>query len=488
LKGFSITESFGFSLAAGTSLRAEANGFFVVSPVPLRGLKVNESLFRLLEHLRDDGEAADYFSRNPALNQVNINQTLLTLVARGYLKLGKVPHPAIFPPVSVIIPVRDQPEDLLDCLKSLEKLDYPRDMLEIIVVDDGSKKPVSQIVASDNVKVICHEASQGPAACRNLGAQNARGAIFAFLDADCLAGENWLAEIVPFFQSAGVGAAGGYVDGYYFKGSLDRYEKTFSSLNMGKRLLIEAKSDSGFYVPTANFLVTREAFNATGGFNEPMRTGEDVDFCWRLRDLGYTLLYTPSGSIAHKHRNRLDRMLQRRAEYGMSEAVLYRAHRDKRKGFTVSPYAGLSFLALALSLLLLNPYPLCALPLLFAIDLWRKSITLKRYKMSLPFPSLVASALRSYLSFFYYTFFHLARYYLVLIISLGVFWYPVWIFAGLAILYTSFVDYFVKQPDLAYPVFLSYYLLEHLAYQVGVFWGCLKKGYFGSYLLSFRKA
>ena len=430
----------------------------------------------------------DYFSKNPALNSVNIYQLLLTLVARGYLKLDKIAPLAAFPPVSVIIPVRNQPEDFLDSLKSLEKLNYPKDALEIIVVDDGSRKEISQIITSDNVKVLRHEISLGPAACRNIGAQNARGDIFAFLDADCLAGENWLAENVPFIQAAGAGAVGGFIDGFYQKTSLDRYEKAFSPLNMGRRLLTEGSTDSGFYVPTANLLVTREAFNAVGGFKEEMRIGEDVDFCWRLRGKGFTLIYTPFGSVAHKHRNQLVRMLKRRADYGTSESVLYRAHRAKKKGFAVSLYAGLSFLALVLALLLLNPYPLCALPLLFGIDLWRKSVTLKKFKMSIPFPSLVFSALRSYLSFGYFAFFHLVRYYLVVIIGFGVLWYPLWILGALGMVWTSAVDYAVKKPDLLYPVFLFYYLLEHLAYQVGVFWGCLKTGYFGSYLLSFKKA
>jgi mycofactocin system glycosyltransferase len=456
--------------------------------VPLRLLRVNESLYRLLEHIRDGGELAVYFSRNPALNSVNTHQVLLSLVARGYLKLERIAPFAVFPRVSIIIPVRDQPKDLLDCLKSLGKLSYPGDRLEIIVVDDGSQKEVAQFIASDNIKVLRHEVSQGPAACRNIGARNATGDILAFLDADCLAGPNWLSETVPFVKAAGVGAVGGYVDGYYRDGFLDRYEKVFSSLNMGKRLILEAKTDSGFYVPTANFLVAREAFTAAGGFKEGMRIGEDVDFCWRLRDLGNAILYTPFGSVAHKHRNRLARMLKRRAEYGTSEAVLYRAHRDKKKGFAVSLYAGLSFLAFTLALLLLNPYPLSALPLLFAADLWRKSATLKKIKMSLPFPSLVSSALRSYLSFGYFAFFHLIRYYLVLIIGFGVLWYPLWIFGALGIIWTSTVDYAVKKPELLYPVFLFYYFLEHLAYQVGVFWGCLKTGYFGSYLLSFRRA
>jgi hypothetical protein len=46
----------------------------------------------------------------------------------------------------------------------------------------------------------------------------------------------------------------------------------------------------------------------------------------------------------------------------------------------------------------------------------------------------------------------------------------------------------VKKPRLPYPVFLFFYTLEHLAYQAGVFLGCLRERYFGSYRLSFRRA
>ncbi len=59
--------------------------------------------------------------------------------------------------------------------------------------------------------------------------------------------------------------------------------------------------------------------------------------------------------------------------------------------------------------------------------------------------------------------------------------------AGLAVIDTSITDYYVKRPKLAYPVFLFFYILEHLAYQAGVFIGCLKQGYFGSYRLSFNR-
>jgi mycofactocin glycosyltransferase len=481
-------KEFGFSPAAGTSLREDPDGFFLLSRLPVRILRLNRPLFRLLRHIRDGVGLPGFVNRNPGLDTGNLLNILLSLVSRGYLKLESLAEIDSYPRVSIIIPVRDQPGDLRECLASLADLHYPADLREIIVVDDGSKKDVSSIITSDNIRIIRLEKSQGPAAARNIGAGQAGGDILAFLDADCTAGENWLKEIVPFFRAASVGAVGGRVAGYYQKGFLDRYEATASSLNMGNRILLEGKSTSSFYVPTANMLVRRDIFMSTGGFRAGMRIGEDVDFCWRLRDLGHSLLYVPFGTVAHKHRHRLDKMLLRRARYGTSEAALYRSHRDKRKSLQIPLFSGLSFLALALAVLLSYPQPLGVIPAFFGLDLWRRSITTRKYKMGIASGQLCYSALRSFLSFFYFAFFHLARYYLVLLIGLGFWWCPFWIFGGLAIIYASIVDYLTKKPNLFYPIFLFFYLLEHLAYQLGVFWGCLKNGYFGSYLLRFRRA
>ncbi len=479
---------FGFSLAANTFLKENPHTYFLISQLPIRILRVNEPLFRLIEYIRDGDAISEFLARNPGFDRAKILKALLSLVAKGYLKLERIAEIEDLPTVSVVIPVRDQPGDLGECLLSLENLDYPRDRFEVIVVDDGSKKEVSSIITSSDIRVIRHEESQGPASCRNIGAESASGDVLAFLDADCMSGENWLKEIIPFFQVAGVGAVGGYVAGHYKDSLLDKYEEVSSSLNMGNRLLIEGKTEAGFYVPTANMLVTREAFTAAGGFKAGMYVGEDVDFCWRLRNLGYSLLYVPSGSVAHKHRNKLGRMLQRRSDYGTSEAVLYRTHRDKRKSFSISIFSGLSFLALAIAILLVNAWPIVPILVLFGVDVFRRYTTLFKFDIELPFAKVIYAILRSYVSSFHFAFFHLTRYYLILIFALGFLWYPFWIFGGLAVIYTSIVDYCVKKPGLLYPVFLFFYLLEHLAYQIGVFRGCVKQKYFGSYILSFRRA
>lgn len=481
-------KGFGFSLAPGSSLHENADGYFLISHRPVRILRLNRSLFHLIAYVHNGGELSEFVIQNPGLKMTSLLKILLSLVASGYLKLVRVAEIESFPLISIIIPVRDQADDLAECLHSLVNVDYPKDRLEIIVVDDGSRKKAATDITSPDIRIIRQEKSLGPATCRNIGAENARGDILAFIDADCMAGKNWLKEIVPFFQVVEVGAVGGYVEGYYRKSLLDRYEAIASSLNMGERIIIESKSTSGFYVPTANMLVDREAFKNAGSFQAGLYIGEDVDFCWRLKNLGLWLLYVPLGKVAHKHRNRLDRMLKRRLEYGTSEAGLYRAHRDKKKTFSVSIYSGLSFLSLALSILFMNPYPLIVIPILFVLSFQRTSTTIKKFKTGLSFPQIALASLRSHLSFFYFALFHLIRYYLLIIIALGIAWHPLWILGGLALIYTSIVDYYVKKPGLLYPFFLFFYLSEHLAYQVGVFWGCLKAKYFGSYLLSFKLA
>jgi len=85
-----------------------------------------------------------------------------------------------------------------------------------------------------------------------------------------------------------------------------------------------------------------------------MHVGEDVDFCWRMRDAGDDLLYVPAGTVRHKHRNRLGRFLRRRADYGTSEATLCRLHPRKKKVFQVPPLAVLRFLALCCAILLFS--------------------------------------------------------------------------------------------------------------------------------------
>jgi mycofactocin system glycosyltransferase len=473
-----------YKLRAGIRFEDRGDSSLVISEVPLNVVYASKRAVRILqlcngkrtlsEIAQEAGVAqeeelvfkiCDYFNKKAVL-ETSVTEN------RGY-----------FPSISIIIPTRDRAESLVECLESLYSQDYPSEQIEIIVIDDGSLDDTPKLVSSFPCTLLTNPKSRGQSYCRNIGAQQAKGEILAFLDDDCVAGRTWLKDLVPYFEWDSVGAVGGYVDGYSDQSLLDRYEKEFSRLNLGKYILRGAKDRTTFYVPTCNTLVRKKAFVETGGIRETMRLGEDVDFCWRMRDAGWQALYVPSGMVMHKHRNTLGKWLRRRADYGSSEAVLSKLHPQKRKTLQWRPLAAAAFLGLCFAIVFLNLIPLIVTGASFVAEATVKALRLHRKRIRISFGKVSFSVLRMYMSYFYMMSFHLSRYYLVLFLLLGFAFHSVWILAFAFLLLAASVDYSVKRPHLAFPPFLFYYILDHISYQLGVLAGCLRARSFRSYLI-----
>jgi len=477
---------FTIELAKGVELQEKEGRFSLVSQTPIRFMFLNKSLYEIVQavisglSLEEMGENKSPEKRTQMVNAV------FTLITKGYLNLKLNPEYKIeksgAPFVSVIIPVRNRPEDMKDCLTSLLNLNYPKEKLEIIVVDDGSTDETVNVVKLFGVRVVLNEESKGPAFSRNLGEKSAQGEILAFLDSDCTVHPDWLQEIIPFLKLTGIGAVGGFVASFFRESLIDRYEEAFSSLNLGRRIIFDADSSSNFYVPSCNLFVKRDVFREIGGFKPGMHLGEDVDLSWRIRGKGYALLYLPFGEVEHKHRNILGKMLKRRFEYGTSEADLYLNHPEKNKLFPVPLYAGLSAASVALGILLAIPY-LIMLNIFFILgDFRKKKNAIKGLKMDMPFSRILFSSFRSIGSFYYYFSFHLIRYYLSLMMLAGFIFPSIWFICTGALLVSSLVDFGLKKPRMNYLTFLVIYLLEHGVYQWGVIAGCWKQRFFKCYI------
>ncbi len=419
--------------------------------------------------------------------------TLFTLAAKGYVELKaknwqweKPPTEVDLPVITVIIPVKDRPEDIKDCLASLQLVKWPKEKLEIIVVDDGSTDHTPEVAASMGATVLRRQTSGGPSAARNLGAQHAKGEILAFLDSDCTVDETWLLELYPWVAAPGIGGVGGFVASYYNTSKLDRYEEAMSSLSMGKRLLYEGPGKGNFYVPTCNLLVKKSVYEEAGGLNPEMHLGEDVDLCWRLRERGYGLLYVTVGRAWHKHRNALGQMLKRRMQYGTSESDLYKRHPDKKKLFPLPATSLAFYLGLLLTLLLLQPWCLSVSAAGLIAAYIRKRRLCQNLNQPVGFGELWGVVCRSALAFCYYLSFHLIRYYLILLFLVGCF-FPALLPALLVMAVScSIVDYRVKKPNLDWFSFTYFYWLEQIYYQAGVFAGCCRRKYFRCYLVKWQ--
>src|SRR5437588_182439 len=107
---------------------------------------------------------------------------------------------SILPSISFIIPVRNDARRLRDCLHTIVENSYPSDLVEVIVVDNGSTDG-SDVVARECGAMVLRHAQGNVAALRNAGAASARGEILAFVDADHLLDPGWLPALASCMTS-----------------------------------------------------------------------------------------------------------------------------------------------------------------------------------------------------------------------------------------------------------------------------------------------
>src|ERR1700759_5269748 len=135
-----------------------------------------------------------------------MEQTTLTPDATQDVTAGTVS-------ISVIIAALNEERMIGKCLDWLTKLYFAREGFEVILVDNGSRDRTLEIAESfkDRLNIrILQVKGVRISALRNTGARAAQGGIVAFLDADCLALNDWLDRIFTLAPTDGVGVIGAH--------------------------------------------------------------------------------------------------------------------------------------------------------------------------------------------------------------------------------------------------------------------------------------
>ncbi|RYD59713.1 MAG: glycosyltransferase [Verrucomicrobiaceae bacterium] len=222
---------------------------------------------------------------------------------------------------SVIVCTRNGASRIASCVEALEKQTLPAH--EIIVVDDGSTDGTSDLVASrfPKVQLLTLEPG-GLSAARNAGAEAATGEILAFTDDDCEADEGWLAGLADAFAK-GWDAAGG--PNLPPRSQTDAEAIVTAAPGAPSHVMLDDAEAE--HLPGCNISVLRTAYFDIGGFDPQFTTaGDDVDFCWRLRDKGYRLGFAPTAFVWHHRRPSLRAFLRQQIGYGKAEALLIAKH------------------------------------------------------------------------------------------------------------------------------------------------------------------
>lgn len=195
------------------------------------------------------------------------------------------------PRLSVVIPARNEAENLGRCLQALRKaLSAYGHPAEIILVDNASTDATVEIARAGECSVISEPAGT-IGHLRNVGARAARAEIIAFLDADCVVPPTWISACLGRMRPD-IGIIGTWAvpdpDNHTW------VEKAFY------RLLIE--STAGEYlkwIGTANCFVRRADFEQAGAFDESLMAGEDVAFSNHMRNTGKRICVLKSPVTIH---------------------------------------------------------------------------------------------------------------------------------------------------------------------------------------------
>jgi mycofactocin system glycosyltransferase len=246
--------------------------------------------------------------------------------------------------VTVVVPVRDRPEQLDRCLRAL---DGAGDRL--IVIDDGSTDAAAVAAVCDRygAERLRHERPAGPAAARNLALSLVSTDYVAFLDSDCVPTPAWISRLAPHLTDPSVAAVAPRIRpilGPRPRSACSRYAAARSPLDMGARGGEVGGAKLVSYVPSAALLVRAGAIAA--GFDETLRYGEDVDLVWRIVGTGSRVRYAPVVCVHHQEPGDWRGLLGRRFRYGTSAAPLARRHPGRLAPVVLSPWPALSTILL----------------------------------------------------------------------------------------------------------------------------------------------
>jgi glycosyltransferase involved in cell wall biosynthesis len=194
--------------------------------------------------------------------------------------------------ISFVVPVLNSKSYLAQCLDSVVGAIRHHGAAELIVVDNGSTDGSYEMLLSQYGTVARVERIEEVtiSAVRNFGARFATGKYLAFIDSDCVVPNDYVDRVVQTFESVKASATGCMVG---LPPSPHWIEKTWQELH-------EHTTDGYVrFINSANFVVKRDVFEQTAGFDESLITGEDAEYCQRLDGLGFKVYESHSVCIAH---------------------------------------------------------------------------------------------------------------------------------------------------------------------------------------------
>ncbi len=255
------------------------------------------------------------------------------------------------PPLAVIVPCWNEEATVGATIESLLALDYPKDKLSIILVDDGSTDGTAAVMASykdhPQISVLTKE-NGGKHTAINLGIEHATQAKYVgCLDADSYVSPDALREIIAYFEDDQVAAVTAAMSVWDPKSWLERMQN--ADYIHGITLRHTISSLNGLYVTPGPFsFYRRDIIRELGGFRKGHNT-EDLEMALRIQRAGYIIENAPRARVYTKTPTTVPALIRQRTRWttGFLRNVIY----DYRDLVANPKFGALGLIMLPLGLL-----------------------------------------------------------------------------------------------------------------------------------------
>ena len=233
--------------------------------------------------------------------------------------------------ITILVPAFNEEETIADTIESILRLEYPKNLLEIIVVNDGSSDRTGEIAKrySDkgSIRLIENRVNQGKSSSLNIGIHEARGELIATIDADTVIEGDTLEKVCGYFREEDIGAV---IVRVRVKNPSNWLEKIIEmEYNMGLGFYLKLLSFLNcLYLTPGQFSIYRKrVLEDLDGF-DVNNIVEDTEIAYRMQKKGYRIACCLSAYVYTKVPNNVRSFYyQRRRWYsGTIQTIL--KHRD----------------------------------------------------------------------------------------------------------------------------------------------------------------
>lgn len=223
---------------------------------------------------------------------------------------------ATLPSVAVIVPCWNEAGTVAATCNTLLALDYPKEKLEIILVNDGSTDATSAVmnsfVSNPRVRII-HKENGGKHTALNAGIATTQAEIIGCLDADSFVEPDALYEIIPCFKNPQVASVTAAMSVHHPKNFLEHMQN--AEYTFGITLRHVFASINGLYVTPGPFSFYRHSvINELGGFRHGHHT-EDMEMALRIQQARYLIENAPRARVYTKAPSTIAKLVKQRTRW-----------------------------------------------------------------------------------------------------------------------------------------------------------------------------